>query len=951
MSSFKDAHGLCVGDEVDVCACNNYWSPARVEAVEDGGAVLFLRVAATDVDITTKLDLRQAGDARRIAPLGAYAVVGAIQEPAVHSKTETNPNDDHTMLSLLWCALCCAGTKSVPLLDQQPVDYLRRTAASEALGASEQWQRGESIGSFTMCVLTCSIRVDSFDRTIPYISMFIRVAAVVVHKGGRPGSGFGGSDTVSIKVTSSGDAVLGVSYGVAASSTPSSLATNSSTASASASPGRSPDRSSAAHGSISQIDNVDPASFAPPGAFAKWVPTHADIAPSLSSMAPPQLRDLRSRGRGALKDSASVTGRLVLAGRVGLRDYDLIDVLPPLDAAVDCSDGDNPLLAAALSSQGASSSTSSGINSNGFVSSTLTVHGCALPRKAGADSNGTAANGSLSEGSGPGRPSGDSNKNDSDSNNGAASPSGSPANGTASNSNDGIDAKESSKGGKKDGSSLSAVDSILRKLSGKGSSGQEVPPEISESNERMEKRLDPSSIQCWHLARVRWEARQDDAPDSSSSASASEEGSTASKASGGNSKPRRVCVAYWFAPEYGNSVAASSSDLGSSSGGGPSSSLVMRLHSAPVTSLRSVAPPGTYTIPYVAGQQVEVRRFGGLWAPADVIYADRLQVRAKLSKPPLTGPSSRNAIKPRDTVSFGRGTSSMTVTPAAAASAGGTSVARRKPALTAAAASRDSAGVTAMDSTLAGVAANHEGDLRSVSASNTDAGAPVNDASDAAASVLTPLKALTIGATDDSITSDDTSADSALNKADAALPAPSVDTSMEAAAASPSSDQASRAARMNRIAKATGGNTAHLFLAAGPVSPSTNSSSSSSDKQPALGGLALSPASPPADADIDGISLLVSHSFWRFLIARQGHYCADDAAEAESAAAKQRTGVSLFRASRSSTSAGYLATSSDGSQWLGVGEVARAMEQTQREVAAGVVEWSAPSASGSTAGH
>jgi len=64
-------HGLTLGDEVDYLSFSSYWCPARVESVSEGGALLRIRFAAGDADVTHALDVRHAGDARRLAPFCA----------------------------------------------------------------------------------------------------------------------------------------------------------------------------------------------------------------------------------------------------------------------------------------------------------------------------------------------------------------------------------------------------------------------------------------------------------------------------------------------------------------------------------------------------------------------------------------------------------------------------------------------------------------------------------------------------------------------------------------------------------------------------------------------------------------------------------------------------------------------------------------------------------------
>ena len=71
MSRFSEVHGLAVGDEIDYRAFGGHWCAARVEAIENNGSILQVRFAAGEVDITSRLDLKHAGEQQRIAPVGA----------------------------------------------------------------------------------------------------------------------------------------------------------------------------------------------------------------------------------------------------------------------------------------------------------------------------------------------------------------------------------------------------------------------------------------------------------------------------------------------------------------------------------------------------------------------------------------------------------------------------------------------------------------------------------------------------------------------------------------------------------------------------------------------------------------------------------------------------------------------------------------------------------------
>jgi hypothetical protein len=135
---------------------------------------------------------------------------------------------------------------------------------------------------------------------------------------------------VAIRVVSTGDSLLGVTYGMgaggkgAASSAKGAAATAASSAAASASGPRS---TLPAAGS-GPLVLAEPSHLAPGGSFGKWVPTAADVQPVTASTPPPALRDLGKRARTFFRDTAETTARFAMDGRRLLRDFDLIDVLP-----------------------------------------------------------------------------------------------------------------------------------------------------------------------------------------------------------------------------------------------------------------------------------------------------------------------------------------------------------------------------------------------------------------------------------------------------------------------------------------------------------------------------------------------------------------------------------------------------------------------------------------------
>jgi hypothetical protein len=184
--------------------------------------------------------------------------------------------------------ICAAGTRSVPLLNGQPVDVLRRTSANAVLGASEQWQQGE--------VVTTVGRLSSY----------------------------GGDRHVAVRVLSAGNTVLGVTYGVpptppeAVRPVPATIVGGTSPAGPLLPP----------TASATPTLLAEPSLLAPGGTFAQFVPTIAHVMNVNASTPAPALRSLPARANSFFSGGATVAGRMAVGGRSCLRDYDVIDVLP-----------------------------------------------------------------------------------------------------------------------------------------------------------------------------------------------------------------------------------------------------------------------------------------------------------------------------------------------------------------------------------------------------------------------------------------------------------------------------------------------------------------------------------------------------------------------------------------------------------------------------------------------
>jgi hypothetical protein len=198
--------------------------------------------------------------------------------------------------------LAAGGSRSVPLLHGQAVDVLRRVSddsAAVAGSASEQWQRGE-----------------------------------VQAPAGSADASRGGDRPVTVKITSTGDALLGVTYGAGAR--PSRHSAGASVAGVLATAAVAGSHAPALSGGVVHASAADrmlvlaePSLLAPAGQFGKWVPTLADIASCGPEDGPPGLRSIGVRCRAFLRDSAATTAALHAGGRAVLDEYELVDVLPP----------------------------------------------------------------------------------------------------------------------------------------------------------------------------------------------------------------------------------------------------------------------------------------------------------------------------------------------------------------------------------------------------------------------------------------------------------------------------------------------------------------------------------------------------------------------------------------------------------------------------------------------
>ena len=483
---------------------------------------------------------------------------------------------------------------------------------------------------------------------------------------------------VRVRITSSGDAVLGCTYGVAldGSSAPGTRDSGL--------PAPSP----------SHLVTVDAGLLAPPGAFAKWVPSSLDIMPNPSHGPPANLRSLGTRATALLAaPSVAVAGRFLLAGRSGLLDFDLVDVLPVVSAPLltmrrrpPHSEPSSPgpassatVANARTSPRGRPStatsavtpasrsrvSTHSGDDGHGADNSTAS-----LSASRGSDAASTAAD--------RGRP----HLNES-------GPSESPQ-GHSGIIKPGLTEGDAllaaallrARGGVRTARSRQATGShpastLQSPMAGRPTSrGRDDDDSVWRVRSLVDARPRP-----WRLARVIWMDAAAAAAvvsatgspavplDSAAANAASgvpavdDKNSTTDNSAavsewtgkgGGQLQRRRsfaqrngaadtaaaattnVCVAFWFEP------GVRTGEVG----------VTPMLCAARVDSLVAVAPAGTYTIPFVPGQRIECRRLGGRWAAGEVVRADRWAVHVRVQRPPRE--LDRSAERPNEAPAFTR---------------------------------------------------------------------------------------------------------------------------------------------------------------------------------------------------------------------------------------------------------------------------------------------------------
>lgn len=478
--------------------------------------------------------------------------------------------------------------RSVPLLDKQPVDVLRRTGATSSLGPSEQWQRGE--------IITATNGLTSY----------------------------GGSKPVAVKVLSTGDALLGVTYGKNDNTNNNRLSNAISTITSLFQSNRQLN-SNNSNTNTPPLVLAEPSSLAPGGLYGKWVPTTADVMPVTSSSSPPALRDLHKRSSTVFRETAETIARYNMDGRKLLKDYDLIDILPRAQHNTYKYNAQRHHQQQRKSSTASSSSSSSSyggtLTSSSFTSpfSTITIYGPQASLMEALQRTYGVTLGHIGEPIG----------NNTDT-----------FRGPHTHTND------------------ETTDNDASSLPWRGRFG--------------------FSFSSWSLARIRLHpvgtgpvpSSSDNGNDNgtngnsnnntgnennNTSLSTVTSGNTSKGNNSNNSKdattvPQMKAYVYWFEPMI------SINDLTNER------TIYPILRVVPLDDILVIAPAGTYTCPYTPGQYIDSRRMGGKWAHSEILYVDRKIIRVRTVRPGSKY-DDLNAKNTKAVPSFHKKASKMKVAP------------------------------------------------------------------------------------------------------------------------------------------------------------------------------------------------------------------------------------------------------------------------------------------------
>ena len=451
---------------------------------------------------------------------------------------------------------------------------------------------------------------------------------------GYPDFGLDGAtrSQLRVRITSMGRSVLGVTYGPGVEA-----------GAAAAAAASGPSDAAAAAPTV----EASPGALCPHGLFSKRVPTAADIGAQGPLPLPEAQQLLAERCAAAFRESAEVEALLHLGGRRCLRDFDVVDVLPPARRRGFSGDGgagptgsahlERQLLDLALTAGGSIASSGSGSSSRRGSSAAAAppaqVLSCPLALAQPAEGGATRlspyrACAFRRPRKGLFFPASD----------GAAAPSAaSPSSRSSSSSSSALEADGS--GGELGGLSLGAHASChaWSPARVKFLTPAEASAVAAELTRRTASRASFSGRGMSFADAEGWEEATEGGggggSGSSSARSSGSSGGTGGGGSGAAAPSGKRLYAFWyeFAPRgvLGGEGAGGGGGAASFAAASPTS----LLRFAPLAQLTAVAPLGAHTWPYVAGMKVDARRLGGRWGLATVVASDRYFVTLRVPRP------------------------------------------------------------------------------------------------------------------------------------------------------------------------------------------------------------------------------------------------------------------------------------------------------------------------------
>ena len=450
---------------------------------------------------------------------------------------------------------------------------------------------------------------------------------------GYPDSGLDGATRAlpRVRITSIGRAVLGETYGPGVEASSSSGSGSDSLA-----PAQAP------------TVEVSPGAVCPHRLFSKRVPTAADIAAQGPLPLPEAQQLLAERCMAAFRESAEVEALLHLGGRRCLRDFDVVDVLPPARRRGFSGDsGSGATSSAALERQLQELAMQGGRGRQDII--------CPLGHEAVMQQAGEGSSSGSGSGSGSSllspyracafrRPRRGLFYSSSSSSGGGSSSSSSRGLGGGSAAAEEAAAGEAEAKEDLGGMSLGAHASChaWSPARVKFLTAEEASQVAGELTRRTVSRASFSGRSMSFADAEAWEEAEAsaEAGSSSSSSSSSRSNSSSGGAGGGSSSAKRL-YAFWyeFAPrvvsQEGDGTGSSTPPTTTTSrGSGVTANPTSVLRFAPLCQLTAVAPLGAYTWPFVPSMRVDARRLGGKWSVATVVACDRYFVTLRVPRPP-----------------------------------------------------------------------------------------------------------------------------------------------------------------------------------------------------------------------------------------------------------------------------------------------------------------------------